>query len=586
MCGVFGFVGTEQSVPRSVGVALKSLEYRGYDSWGIVWREGDNLKTVKQTGKVPTEFTFDAISRMAVGHTRWATHGGVTQDNAHPHFDSTGRVAIVHNGIIENAATLRSLLSQPAHFRSQTDSEVVAHLLGMELRRGHSIGEALRRVFPLLEGQNAVVAIDQQADVIAAAMNVSPLVIGIGDDGTCIASDPFALAGRATTMIVAPRDAVVELTASEVQAFSFDGTNLPLPDAHPVPDVSADELGPFSTFMAKEMSEQPAVLRWQAEDMAAVEPLAAAIAHADTILLTGCGSAFFASRLGASWLGRLAGRPALAVQASEMADHIAFLGPRTLVCAVTQSGETADVLEAMSIARSAGSALVAITNVEHSNAARTADIVVPLGAGRERSVLATKSMTAMLGRMLSTTSAVAGDSANASTALSAAATEMSNLEERERFREFLDATVAAICDREHVYVIGRGDGFGIAQEAALKVKEASYIHAEAFAAGELKHGAIALVEPGSPCLLFTTDQHQARDTASSAQEVRSRGGYTIGVGSGFDGVTDIWLDIPLDGPSLAITEIYVAQALALELAIRRNLDPDYPRNLAKSVTVK
>ncbi len=586
MCGVFGFVGVEQSVPRSVGVALKSLEYRGYDSWGIVWREGDNLRTVKQTGKVPTDFTFDAVSRIAVGHTRWATHGGVTENNAHPHLDPTGRVAIVHNGIIENADALRGLLPQPAHFASQTDSEVVAHLLGIEVRRGYAVAEALRRVFPLLEGQNAIVAIDQEAEVIAAAMNVSPLVIGMGDGGSCIASDPFALAGRATTMIVAPRDAVVELTATSVRAFSFDGSELPLPDSHPVPDISADELGPFSTFMAKEMSEQAAVLRWQAGDVAAVEALTNLVAEADTVLLTGCGSAYFACRLGASWLGRFAGRPALAIQASEMADHAAFLGSRTIVCAVTQSGETADVLEAMEIARRSGAAVATLTNVEHSSAARAADAIISLGAGRERSVLATKSMTAMLGRLLVLAEQL-GDSAEvAIDALVNAADTIADLDRSETFRSFLEATVAAIGKQEHAYVIGRGDGVAIAQEAALKIKEASYIHAESFAAGELKHGAIALIEPGSPCLLFTTDSHHARDTASAAQEVRSRGGYTIGVGPGFDGVTDLSFDPQLDGPELAIAEIYVAQALALELAIRRKLDPDYPRNLAKSVTVK
>jgi glucosamine--fructose-6-phosphate aminotransferase (isomerizing) len=180
MCGVFGFVGAEQSVPQTVGVALKSLEYRGYDSWGIVWRDAGRLKTVKHTGKVPTSFTFDAISRIAVGHTRWATHGGVTEANAHPHLDASGRIAIVHNGIIENASELRLLLDPLIAFASQTDSEVVAHLLGAEVRLGHSITEALRRVFPLLQGQNAVVAIDQETEVIAAAMNVSPLVIGMG----------------------------------------------------------------------------------------------------------------------------------------------------------------------------------------------------------------------------------------------------------------------------------------------------------------------------------------------------------------------------------------------------------------------
>ena len=586
MCGVFGFVGTEQNVTETVGVALKSLEYRGYDSWGIVWRDAGRLKTVKQVGRVPTSFTFDAMSRIAVGHTRWATHGGVTEANAHPHLDTTGRIAIVHNGIIENASELRNGLAPRVAFASQTDSEVVAHLLGVEVRRGRSITEALRRVFPLLRGQNAIVAIDQEAEVIAAAMNVSPLVIGVGTRGTCIASDPFALAGRATSMIVAPRDAIVELTSTAVRAFGFDGSEMPLPDPHPVPDVSADELGGFSSFMAREMSEQPAVLKWQAEDLAAVYPLAHGIANARTVIFTGCGSAFFAARLGAGWLGAIASKPALAIQASELADHGAFLDSSALVCAVTQSGETADVLEAMEIARGAGTRTLALTNVEHSTAARLAESAILLEAGRERSVLATKSMTAMLGRLLTAACLSAPGSSDPAEILQQSTSLVEQVMREEVPEEFLDRAVRAIGASEHAFVIGKGDGFGVAQEAALKIKEASYIHAEAFAAGELKHGAIALIEPGSPCILFTSDHRHIRDTASAAQEVRSRGGYTIGIGPGFETVADLSLPLDADGPALAIAEIVVAQLIALRLAVHRNLDPDFPRNLAKSVTVK
>jgi glucosamine--fructose-6-phosphate aminotransferase (isomerizing) len=422
--------------------------------------------------------------------------------------------------------------------------------------------------------------------VIAAAMNVSPLVIGVGDRGSCIASDPFALAGRATTMIVAPRDAIVELTPDGVRAFSFDGSELLLPDAHPVPDVAVDELGGHNSFMAKEMADQPAMLTWQAGDIAAVRPLVDGMAEANTIVFTGCGSAYFAARLGAGWMGSIAGKPALAIQASELADHAAFLGPTTLVCAVTQSGETADVLEAMNIARNAGARVLTLTNVEHSSAARTAESTIPLGAGRERSVLATKSMTAMLGRLLSAACLLSPDRDSPEAMLNTTAEMVTTILYGERIDSFLRQAVQIIGRSEHAFVIGKGDGFGVAQEAALKIKESSYIHAEAFAAGELKHGAIALIEQGSPCLLFTTDDRHSRDTASAAQEVRSRGGYTIGVGPGFESAADLSFSLDLDGPALAIAEVVIAQMLALQLAIHRNLDPDFPRNLAKSVTVK
>jgi glucosamine--fructose-6-phosphate aminotransferase (isomerizing) len=569
-----------------VGAALKSLEYRGYDSWGMVWREAGRLASVKRIGKVPTSFTFDAVSRIAVGHTRWATHGGVTDDNAHPHLDSTGRVAIVHNGIVENAPALRRALGPAISYASETDSEIVAHLLGQRLVAGESIVDALRTVFPSLHGQNAIIAIDQQEEVIAAAMNVSPLVIGLGAEGSFISSDPFALIGKATEMIIAPADAVVRLGPDGVTAVNYAGESLPLPDTHPVPDLSPDELGPYDHFMAKEMDEQPATLRRQIEDVASTVRLANHIHRAQHVVLTGCGSAYYASRIGATWLTVRAGKRAMAIPGSEFNDVAPFLGPETLVIAVTQSGETADILEAMRIAKVHDCSLVALVNVLHSSAARLADDVIPLAAGRERSVLATKSMMAMVGRLLATVESFSGDTARSTSQLARAAAAMEELDQDQRFEDFIDRASTVIAAQDHVYVIGKGDAFGVAQEAALKIKEASYVHAEAFAAGELKHGAIALIEPGTPCLVFATEARFTADTGSSAQELHSRGGYTMAIGLEMPQGASDSLVIPDLGPVNTFVHIYVAQRLAYAVALARNLDPDYPRNLAKSVTVK
>ncbi len=586
MCGIFGYVGVERSVPLTVGAALKSLEYRGYDSWGIVWREADRLKTVKRIGRVPTSFTFQAVSRIAVGHTRWATHGGVTDANAHPHLDSPGRVAIVHNGIIENASDLRARLKHAPHFRSETDSEIVAHLVGECVTEGASIVDALRTVFPLLHGQNAVIAIDQRDEVIAAAMNVSPLVIGLGDEGAFIASDPFALVGKAREMVIAPGNAIVQLDASRVRAFRYDGIELPMPDSHPVPEFSLDELGDHSHFMTKEMSEQPGVLRLQMEDGACASRLAAHIARADQVILTGCGSAYYAARIGSTWLSTLAGKRTLAVAASEFDDVAPFLNARTLVVAITQSGETADILEAMRTARAAGSPVVALVNVTHSSAARLADDVIPILAGRERSVLATKSLLAMLGRLLAAACLVSGMPERANQHLGDAARTIDELRQSGDFANDIAGISETIATSPHVYIIGKGDGFGVAQEAALKIKEASYVHAEAFAAGELKHGAIALIEAGTPCIAFSSDPRFVIDTGSSMQELRSRGGYTIGIGMDVGEGACQKLVTPDLGPANVLVQIFIAQQLAFQVAMLRNVDPDYPRNLAKSVTVK
>ncbi|MDQ3443058.1 MAG: glutamine--fructose-6-phosphate transaminase (isomerizing) [Chloroflexota bacterium] len=586
MCGIFGYVGAARSVPLTVGTALKSLEYRGYDSWGIVWREADRLETIKKIGRVPTSFTFDAVSRIAVGHTRWATHGGVTDANAHPHLDSTGRVAIVHNGVIENAAELRARLTHAPAYLSETDSEIVAHLLGENVTAGASIVDALRSVFPLLQGQNAVIAIDQRDEVIAAAMNVSPLVIGMGPQGAFISSDPFALVGKASEMVIAPNEAIVRLDAWGVRAFSYAGVELPLPDSHQVPDLSLDELGDHSHFMTKEMAEQPGVLRDQIEDVESTTRLAAHIERAEHVVLTGCGSAFYAARIGSTWLSTLTGKRTVAISASEFDEVAPFLNERTLVIAITQSGETADILEAMRTARGTGSPVVALVNVTHSSAARLADDVIPIMAGRERSVLATKSLLAMLSRLLAGAFYVTGTHERAVPSLTRAAQTIEDLSQSDEFAVEVARISEIIANSEHVYIIGKGDGFGVAQEAALKIKEASYVHAEAFAAGELKHGAIALIEPGIPCLSFASDPRFLTDTGTSMQELRSRGGYTIGIGLDVGEGACQKLVIADHGPANVLVQIFVAQQIAFHVALLRNVDPDYPRNLAKSVTVK
>ena len=586
MCGIFGYVGEARSVPATVGVALKSLEYRGYDSWGMVWQAPERLETVKKIGKVPTSFTFDAMSRIAIGHTRWATHGGVTDANAHPHLDAAGRIAIVHNGIVENARDLRLLLARAPVFASETDSEVIAHLLGERVAAGYNLVQALCAIFPLLKGQNAVIAIDQREEVIAAAMNVSPLVIGAGEQGCYISSDPFALAGKATEMIVVPNEVVVRLGPDGITGFSYAGSRIPLPDAHPVPDVSVDELDGHAHFMAKEIAEQPAVLLAQLDDVESSRRLGTLIREASQVVLTGCGSAYYAARTGSTWLATLAGVRALSVPASEFDDVAPYLEAGALVVAVTQSGETADILEAMRTARAHGATIAAVVNVEHSSAARFADHVIPLLASRERSVLATKSMTVMLARLLVATGICAGTGASVVQEVRDAASTIAELSDAAGFDAAVDRVARIVANAGHVYVIGKGIGLGVAQEAALKIKEASYVHAEAFAAGELKHGAIALIEEGTPCFVFNPDTRFVADCGSSAHELRSRGGYTIGIGmQPGNGISDA-IAIPNHGPSSAIVQVFVAQRIAYRTALLRNLDPDYPRNLAKSVTVK
>lgn len=586
MCGIFGYVGQRRDVAETVGSALRSLEYRGYDSWGIVWQSANGLRTAKQIGRVPSRFGFNDESPMAVGHTRWATHGGVTNENAHPHLDCLGRIAIVHNGIVENAMALKRSLNRQHVFVSETDSEVIVHLLEEQLDAGAPLLEALRRVFPRLEGQNAVIAIDQRTDEIVGVMNVSPLVIGMGQAGAYIASDPYVLSGKASCMTVVPNFAFVRLMTDAIELVDASGRQLADPVFESVPIQNEEDLGAHAHFMAKEMAEQPMILETQLVHRGVGTKFGERLSSADNVILTGCGSAYFAARIGASWLTRLSGRPAIAIPASEFVDIGPFIGPASCVLGISQSGETADLLHALQTAKDLGVAPVVLVNVMHSSAVRLADEALPLDAGRERSVLATKSMLAMLGRLLVGAGAAAGRRLEAERAVAEAAAAIRTLLASQAFAADIDRVATFLADKSSVLIIGNGVGVGVAQEAALKLKEASYIHAEAFAAGELKHGAIALVESGTPCLIFASDTDKASEMDSPAQELRSRGGYTVGVGmQAVAGLSDS-IVLPRVGLATPLLHVFVAQSLAYRLAVKKGLDPDFPRNLAKSVTVR
>ena len=586
MCGIFGYVGQPRDVAETVGAALRSLEYRGYDSWGMVWQGDTGLRSDKDVGRVPASFTFSDRSGIAVGHTRWATHGGVTTANAHPHLDCHGRIAVVHNGIVENAESLIGALRRPHHFASETDSEVIVHLLEEQMDAGETLLTALRNVFPLLEGQNAVIAIDQRTDEIVGVMNVSPLVVGTGPSGSFIASDPYVLSGKANRMAVVPNHAFVRLMDSSIELVDGAGEPVATPAFGAVPVQPEESLGVHRHYMAKEMAEQPDILRTQLMHESVGTRLAASLTSADTVILTGCGSAYFAARIGSSWLTGLAGRRAIAIPASEFVDVRPFVGTSSRVLGISQSGETADLLHALQTAQDLGASTMALVNVMHSSAVRLADDAVPLDAGRERSVLATKSMVAMLARLLVAAGTAAGRRHEAEQTVRAAAATIQELLDSRSFDDDIERVASMLAQQRSVLVIGNGVGVGVAQETALKLKEASYIHAEAFAAGELKHGAIALVEAGTPCLVFASDPDFAAEMHSPAQELRSRGGHTIGIGLERGGGLSDTIRVPGIGLGTPLVHVFVAQRLAYRLAMLKGLDPDFPRNLAKSVTVR
>ncbi len=586
MCGVFGFAGVDHDVESTVGNALRSLEYRGYDSWGVTWNSNGELTTRKNTGRLASGTLPHARATAAIGHTRWATHGAVTEENAHPHCGCSGRLAVVHNGIIENASALRSGLATRHLLRSTTDSEVVPHLIEDELVNGTDISAAITNVFSRLEGRNAIVVLDSESGDIHAITNGSPLLVAEGDLGSYIGSDVIAFNQLASNMTPIPDLTLTRLGAQGIEMRHQCSATWERPALAAVTARSDDSLGLFDHFMQKEIAEQPDVIERVLNDRESTVALAQAISGANLVVLTGCGSAYFAARFGASWISRTGVTPAMAIPASEFHEVVPFISEHSLVIALSQSGETADVIDALDMALDSHARIQAIVNVPYSTVARKVERAYPLHAGTEQSVLATKSFLAKLTRLYLAAGEVSDRRNDVEQSIRYVMTTLRGQMDDPVFASQLCTISHRLAEREHAFLIGRGTGFACAQEGALKLKESSYIHAEALAAGELKHGTIALIERGTPCLIFHDDSGSPARLSSASQELRSRGAYTIGIGMPAGDEYDEVIALPRLGEAASFIQIHIAQQIAYRAALVRGVNPDRPRNLAKSVTVR
>ena len=600
MCGIFGYVGTRDEAPQLVLAGLKKLEYRGYDSWGIASRDASTgglpqLLVEKHIGKIGQASTSLPAGHAALGHTRWATHGGVTDANAHPHVDCQGRLAVIHNGIIENHAALRRALIASGHtFTSQTDTEVVCHLMEDALRdedalpdSGERLVRALMDVFRRLDGLSAIGVLDPYSESIAAAKNGSPLVLGYGTNGNYLASDSSALLEHTRRLAFLDDGQAALITADSLQVYDVATGE---PQEEHIWDITwqeeVDTLDGYPNYMAKEIAEQPAVLRrLAAERYEEAAQLAQDIANASTVHMVGCGSASNAARVGEYLFSRIASRQVNCVVGSEFGYLADFLDARSLVVGLSQSGETIDLLDSMKSARRRGARLAALVNVEGSSLYRLVDHPILLSAGPERCVLATKSFTAKLGVLVMSAHAYRDQLQHGRDLVNRAADEIQSFLSDGRVDQ-VRALAERIKDWDHLYVIGRGSSYPLALEAALKVKEVSYIHAEGFAGGELKHGVIALIEPGTPCVVLAPNDETFPSIVSGAEEIKARGGYIIGISPCPSDAWDEHIQVADVGEAASIVNAVPTQVLAYELALLRGHDPDKPRNLAKSVTVK
>jgi glucosamine--fructose-6-phosphate aminotransferase (isomerizing) len=592
MCGIFGYVGREASAAEIVLRGLKKLEYRGYDSWGVAVADGGRVVFDKRVGKIGDAAPVLPASTIGLGHTRWATHGGVTQPNAHPHLDCDGRLAVIHNGIVTNYRELRESLARAGHaFRSETDTEVVAHLLEDTLRET-AVGDeqlivATIAVFRRLQGLNAIAVLDMQSGQLAAAKSGSPLVLGWSGAGHMLASDYSALLEHTRRVTFVDDGQAALIGRDGCRLFSVaTGAELAPAIVEVEWEAAATELRGYPDYLSKETHEQPAVLRRLADDAPPhARRLAEMIRRARDVFAVGCGTAGHAALAAQYLMARIAGRRVTFATASEFSYLSRFVGEDSLVIALSQSGETIDVIDAVRAARDAGARVAALVNVEGSTLWRMADLAVPLAAGPERCVLSTKSFTAKLAMLMMTAYELADDAAMATTLVRQAADELERLLTDER-RDLIRHIADAIHRREHMFVIGRGPGYPLALEAALKIKEVSYIHAEGFAGGDLKHGVIALIEPGTPCLALAPHDETHDDVISGAMQVKARGASVIGVSSRPHEAFDYHVPVADLGPATAVLHAAVGQLLGYYTALLRGHDPDKPRNLAKSVTVK
>lgn len=598
MCGIFGYIGAKSNASKIIFDGLKTLEYRGYDSWGIALQKQEvgsqnkgKIVIEKQIGKLPekllTSHFSTLTSHLGIGHTRWATHGGVTHDNSHPHLDCTGEIAVIHNGIIENYQEIKDKLLKNGHkFKSETDTEIIPHMLEENITNV-SFAEALRLTFNQLKGLNAIIAINTQAEEIAAVKNGSPLIIGIGKDELFIASDSTGILPHTKKIIFMKDNEMVTLASNqEVSLYSLPDGKQIQPEIETVSwDVEKSIKGKYAHFMLKEIYEQPLIIETIAKTYTKqIDELSTIIRKARGTFFIGSGTAFHACLAGTYLFSKVAKRHVNTAPASEFNYLEDFLTHESLIIPLSQSGETIDVVEPLNRAKQKGSTIMSLVNVLGSTIYRMGDYKLLLGAGPEKAVASTKAYTAKIAILTLLTGAIINKQQNAKQTLIETAKEVSRLLKKKSLDQ-IKSVAKLLSNKEHIYVIGRGGSYATALEGALKIKEVSYIHTEGLAGGELKHGTIALIDKGTPCIVLAPEDETYDAIISNATEIKARGGIIIGISSIKSPIFDEWIEVKNEGTPL-ITQVIPFQLLAYYLALIKKLDPDKPRNLAKSVTVK
>lgn len=588
MCSILG-LSSDHDVAPTIVESLKRMEYRGYDSVGVAIRNASDIQVKKGVGKVKVvndSIHMDKISGNAgIGHTRWATHGGVTVENAHPHLCETGSIGVVHNGIIENYSELREELEKNHNivFKSSTDTEVIPHLLQVNFQKSNDVKKAVMDTVLKLKGHYAFVALFKSGEMVGVR-NHEPLILGIGDgNNLLLTSDVVGLPENITSVIYLDNNQFVIIDKSKFKIHSFDGHVAQYAIKTLPKNYQKVSKGSYDHFTIKEIFEQPnTVLVAGEEDDDSLEKIVEFIQNSDYVYVTGSGTSYHISVIAKYLFSRFAGKKVEHVMASEMKYSSRYIIPNSTLFAISQSGESADILESVSIGKKKNAKILSMINSKNSSLARESIFSVGLNCGPEIGVAATKSFTSQMAILYKIADklcdgCLAIDFETISNAYTKILSDTSTIKELAKI----------IKNIQSLFVIGRGIHYPIAKEGALKIKEITYVHAEGIAGGELKHGPLALMDSETYVIVINPDDDSYMDNLSSVHEIKARNAKVIGISNKNDDAYDYWIEIPTIREELyPLIEIIPLQLISYYLAIERGIDPDYPKNLAKSVTVK
>ena len=584
MCSIIGYSGKNSAAPILVK-GLQKMEYRGYDSVGIATESENKIVVKKGVGRVVEVNNAVQLDKLpgniGIGHTRWATHGKVTEKNAHPHSSNSGKIAIVHNGIVENFEELKSDLQNKGYeFQSETDTEVIANLIQLNLDETSDVKQSIIKTVNQIKGHYSFVAIFDDGTLAAARFH-EPLIVGVGKNGNYLSSDVLGFIENTDDAIYVDNEDFVIINDSGIHIFDFDGT----PVKYQITKVSKEFAdvykGDYAHFTIKEISEQPdTILR--AVDNNQIQQLVDNIKQAKNLYITGSGTSYNAAEIAKYLMSKFAKIKINTLISSELPFSPNEIEPDSTLITISQSGESADVLEAVKIAKESNAKILSIVNLLNSSLSQQSSLAIGLNCGPEIGVAATKSFTSQLAILYKITDQLCNGCINpdwkkVSDAISQVLSN--NLKIKELAKNLKEIT--------DIYVLGRGIHLPIAREAALKLKELSYIHAEGIPGGELKHGPLALMDSNVYVIIINPRDSTYNDTLNSANEIKARGAKIIGISDKKNDVYDHWIEIPsVDEALYPIVEIVPIQLLAYYSALEKKTDPDYPRNLAKSVTVK